>query len=385
MTVPVAGSDQRILTGRLSLDTHPWLRDHAVFGTVLLPGTGLVELALAAGHTTDCHTLDELSFEAPLLLDGGAVQVQVIVGEPADDGGRPVAVYSRPDPAGPDDEGGEWARHAVGRLAPTTPTPTGDVAGGQAVAPWPPEGAEPLDVETLYDDLAGLGYEYGPAFRGVTAAWRRDDVGDGDGPATEVFAEVGLDADQAEAAAAGGFGIHPALFDAAFHAMIGALADGGEAGRVKLPFAFRGVRVHRPGATTLRVTLGVAEHGDAVSLTAVDGAGEPVLAMDALDVRPVDAAQLRAAGRGGVRDALFTAGWSEVALPSPDGPARSLAVLGGPVDGVGPRYADLAELGAAIDAGAPVPDVVLTAPVAAHAPPQAGGPPSSRPRTRRPG
>ena len=29
--------------------THPWLADHAVLGTVLLPGTALVELALAAG------------------------------------------------------------------------------------------------------------------------------------------------------------------------------------------------------------------------------------------------------------------------------------------------------------------------------------------------
>ena len=53
---------------------------------------------------------------------------------------------------------------------------------------------------------------------------------------------------------------------------------------------------------------------------------------------------------------------------------QTLAVLGGPVDSVGPRYADVAELGATIDAGAPVPDVVLTAPVPAHAPTHDGGP-----------
>ena len=38
------------LTGRLSLATHPWLADHAVAGTVLLPGTAFVELALRAGE-----------------------------------------------------------------------------------------------------------------------------------------------------------------------------------------------------------------------------------------------------------------------------------------------------------------------------------------------
>ncbi len=37
-------------TGRLSLRAQPWLADHAVAGTVLLPGTALVELALRAGR-----------------------------------------------------------------------------------------------------------------------------------------------------------------------------------------------------------------------------------------------------------------------------------------------------------------------------------------------
>lgn len=39
-----------VLTGRLSLSSHPWLGDHAVHGTVLLPGTAFVEMALRAAH-----------------------------------------------------------------------------------------------------------------------------------------------------------------------------------------------------------------------------------------------------------------------------------------------------------------------------------------------
>ena len=46
-----AGGRRRgwLLTGRLSLRTHPWLADHAVMGTVLLAGTALLDLALYAG------------------------------------------------------------------------------------------------------------------------------------------------------------------------------------------------------------------------------------------------------------------------------------------------------------------------------------------------
>ncbi|MYU19105.1 hypothetical protein GTZ78_52615, partial [Streptomyces sp. SID8361] len=47
--VELPDSDGFLLTGRLSLQTHPWLADHAVSGTVLLPGTAFVELAIRAG------------------------------------------------------------------------------------------------------------------------------------------------------------------------------------------------------------------------------------------------------------------------------------------------------------------------------------------------
>ncbi|TDE08313.1 polyketide synthase dehydratase domain-containing protein, partial [Actinomadura sp. 6K520] len=38
-----------VFTGRLSLDTHPWLADHAINNTPVLPGTAYLELAIHAG------------------------------------------------------------------------------------------------------------------------------------------------------------------------------------------------------------------------------------------------------------------------------------------------------------------------------------------------
>ncbi len=200
--VSLAEGDGMLLTGRLSLVSHPWLADHAVMGAALVPGTALLELALHAGEQIGCEEVGELVLETPLFLpEEGGVAVQVLVSEPDEEGRREVGVFSRPDSR--DEElQAEWTRHASGLLAPATAAPA-------AVAPelWPPAGAEPVDVENLYDRLADFGGEYGPEFQGLQAAWRLDG---------EIFAEVELSEAQAERA--GEFGIHPALLDSALHA-----------------------------------------------------------------------------------------------------------------------------------------------------------------------
>src|SRR6185369_12512724 len=107
----LAEQDGVVLTGRLSLSTHPWLADHAVQGNVLVPGTAFVDLALRAGDEVGTDVLEELLFEAPLILpERGAVALQVTVAAPDEAGRRAVTIHTRPlDADGP---AGEWIRHA---------------------------------------------------------------------------------------------------------------------------------------------------------------------------------------------------------------------------------------------------------------------------------
>ncbi|HEY0935260.1 MAG TPA: beta-ketoacyl synthase N-terminal-like domain-containing protein, partial [Trebonia sp.] len=200
--LPEAGG--LVLTGRLSVTAQPWLADHVVAGQVIVPGAVLVELAARAGDEAGCERVEELVIEAPLVLPGqAAVQLRVTVGPDDADGRRAVAVYSR---SGADVSGGSWTRHAGGLLAPRD---TAEPAAASGLLAWPPPGAVPVDLDGFYDLLAAAGLAYGPAFAGLRAAWRREAP---DGP--EVFAEVAL----AEGTAVGGFGVHPALLDAALHA-----------------------------------------------------------------------------------------------------------------------------------------------------------------------
>ncbi|KUM81581.1 hypothetical protein AQI84_02210 [Streptomyces griseorubiginosus] len=287
-----------VLTGGLGPAAPEWVADHAVMGSVLLPGTAFVELAVRAGDEVGCGTLEELTLRAPLALLA-PVAVQVVVEEPDDSGRRRVTVHSRPASASsPVDD--SWTLHAEGLLAIGDGQPSTDDAD---FAVWPPAGAQPVSVAGLYGGLAAQGYDYGPAFRGVRALWRRSD--------DEVFAEVRLPDELG--ADAQEFVLHPALLDATLHAVAGAgllpASDG-----IRLPFAWSGVRVHAAGASTLRVRLR-RTGPDAVSLTAADESGATVVSVGALALLPIAPEQLRAASRDARLDALLALRWEEVAAP----------------------------------------------------------------------
>ncbi|MEV0101948.1 type I polyketide synthase, partial [Nocardia sp. NPDC050789] len=91
--VPHPDSGQVSFTGRWSLDSVEWLADHSVHGTVLLPGTGFVELAAHVGGLLGCDVVDELVLHTPLTLPAeGGVAVQVVVADTDDDGRRRLRV-----------------------------------------------------------------------------------------------------------------------------------------------------------------------------------------------------------------------------------------------------------------------------------------------------
>jgi NADPH:quinone reductase-like Zn-dependent oxidoreductase/acyl carrier protein len=330
--VRLAQSDSCVLTGRVSLATQPWLADHAVAGTVLLPGTAFVELALRAGQECDLPVVDELTIQAPLVLDAdSAVRLQVWVGEPDADGRRPLTIHSRLE-----GDDADWIAHASGTLAPEQRN-----AVREDLTRWPPVGAEPMSLDGFYPALAAAGYVYGPTFQGLKAAWR-----DGD----DLYAEVALPSDAER------FGLHPALLDAAVHVVGRADLDGLHE-QARLPFAWRGVELAADGATALRVRISPCGV-DTFAVTAADPTGRFVARVDGLVLRPVSLAQLRAAERRGPQS-LYELTWS--ALPEPTVDLGSWAVLGADDLGIGgPSIGDLAEL-----SGAPAPEVVVAAVTAA--------------------
>ncbi|MCQ0003443.1 polyketide synthase dehydratase domain-containing protein [Actinomadura madurae] len=265
----------------MSATVHPWLADHAPGGSAMLPGAAFVDLAFTVGDRVGCQVLDELTLEAPLVLSEHGTQIQVLVDAPDGAGRRVLTVHSRPA----DDADVPWQRNASGTLAPHVAA-----VPDEGTAAWPPPGATPIDCDGHYDRLAARGSVYGPAFRGLRAAWR-------DG--ADVLAEVALPEDVA--VDAGSYGLHPALLDACLHATgLGDFVDATDENWV--PFAWNRTTLHAVGAAHVRVRISPAGR-NAVSLTITDPAGRPRRLRRNAHPAPADrgaAPRLRpgAAGRG---------------------------------------------------------------------------------------
>ncbi|MEV0503298.1 KR domain-containing protein, partial [Streptomyces spectabilis] len=328
--VAVAGRDETVFTSRLSLAARPWLADHVVAGVPVLPAAALVDLAIGAGDATGCPDLAELTVTEPLVLPAdAAVRVQVVTGAPDGAGRRTVGIYSRPA-EGPGADGGgtapDWTRHATGVLAPAAERADAEPAA------WPPSGATAVDW--AYEDLADAGHRYGEAFQGLTSVLRRGE---------ELFAEVRLPEGAAQDVA--GFGIHPALLEAAVQPLLIGGSGAGQDGSALLPLAWEDVSLHAAEATAVRVRLAPAGP-DAFRLEAVDEAGRPVL--EAASVRLAPAALTpRDGGAAPVSAAaarLFAPEWAPVAPVADDEPESLLALLGDATDDLAGDLAGIAPL-----------------------------------------
>ncbi|MGH3702754.1 MAG: polyketide synthase dehydratase domain-containing protein, partial [Pseudonocardiaceae bacterium] len=293
--VALADSGGVVFSGRLSAGSPGWLADHGVLGSVLVPGTAFVEMAVRAGDQVGCGVVRELTLRESLVLpQRGGVVVQVAVSGEDERGVRELSVHARPDGGAEQD----WTLHATGVLG------IASVTTQVAADAWSIAGAEvlvsaPDGVASFYDRAAALGYEYGPAFRGVRGIWRAGDA---------VLVEAALpDAVAVE----DGIGLHPALLDAVLHA-IGS-GDWFTDTTPRLPFAWSGVRLHATGAREVRARI-TAAGPDAVEVRVTDLTGQPVMTIDSLVLRPVRADQLSAVAAG---VGLYRVNWQEIATPDP--------------------------------------------------------------------
>ena len=302
--VTLPESEDVVLTGRLSLRTHPWLIGHTLLGRVIVPGTGYVEMAIEAGNHVGCDFLEEMVLETPLVVpDDGGCAVRFVIGRPDQHGNRRFTVYSRFDDA-PAEWG--WTRNASGVLANTASMTKPTVPPEHAeMAEWPPPGAREIELGDLYDRFLKEGYTFGPHFRGLKHSWT---IGE------ELYSEVWLPEEYAEETKE--FNLHPALLDAAMHVLIlGASEYLNDS--VAVGFAWSGVHLYATGATALRVRM-LPTDESAVEILLADQHGRPVAHVRAMAGRAMTHEQADAAYHRGV-DALLGVNWTPLpAAPAPD-------------------------------------------------------------------
>ncbi|MEE8332655.1 MAG: type I polyketide synthase [Alphaproteobacteria bacterium] len=221
--------DLTLWQGQLDEALHPFLADHVIGGTVLLPATGFVELAVeavVAARGDAPVVIEDLEIRQPMVLDPARRKLVRIT--LTDDGAIDIAGRARLT-----DEG--WTPYAVARSSANAASPASITLPDLTDTPrtvW--------RADDHYAFAARLGLNYGPAFRTV----RRVEVHADDIARVELSLPDELSDD------AGRFALHPALFDGCLQGLFGLLRDtaGDGAPRAYLPTRIERLSVSRPGA-----------------------------------------------------------------------------------------------------------------------------------------
>jgi surfactin synthase thioesterase subunit/NAD(P)-dependent dehydrogenase (short-subunit alcohol dehydrogenase family)/acyl carrier protein len=284
--------------GLLSFEQQPWLADHRVGGRAVVPAAALGELAWQAAreHRQRASVLADIQLPAPLIVsEHAAPKIQVLFSD-----AETLGVYSQREDAAP----AGWHQHASARVLPDA-----------VVAPAAVDldalrrrCAEAVDVPALYESLRALGVDYGAAFRGIRSLSRGRD---------EALGEVALP----DGMSAAGFGAHPALLDAAFQVVAGAVGSSIETEHPFLPVAIGRMAVHAAGASRgfvhVRLRAPTTRDGAVADVTLSDATGAPLVEISELVLRPVDLATLGRGSAGATEPAFFRIGWEAVdALPA---------------------------------------------------------------------
>ena len=298
----------RVHSRELSVEAMPFLADHRIGGSVVVPAAAMVEMALECAGSfwgdAPCR-VESLSFDRPMRIEEGAVlEVQIIAEQQADDRVG-LRICSRGRGAG------SWTQHAAAQLAQGAASPPDEPCA------IPGRCSTELDSTSFYRMLEAIGPEFGPSFRRVERAWVGPD---------ECWAQIVPSAGSGEP---GGCRIAPTLLDACFQSIAGALGqkDAGAADTVFVPVGIDRFSLQMSAGTRAMVRTRVTERGDAMAkldLSVWSDAGQRLATIEGLRARGVPRASLAHESSGGSPDeTLFEIGWRH-SEPLPASAAASI-------------------------------------------------------------
>jgi acyl transferase domain-containing protein/acyl carrier protein len=151
-------SGDSVYTSRLSVKSQPWLSDHVIYGTVVVPGATYAAMALAAVGTP-AHAKEVFFYEPIILPEKSSREVQLTL-HPLESTQWKFQVHSRPY----GESGAEWSLNAEGTV----------VAGAEDRPEQ--EDTEPVDdvlerlnrmrPQELFETFADLELAWGPTWSG---------------------------------------------------------------------------------------------------------------------------------------------------------------------------------------------------------------------------
>ncbi|MGZ3459656.1 MAG: polyketide synthase dehydratase domain-containing protein, partial [Archangium sp.] len=311
----------------------PWLGDHRVQGTILLPTTAYLDWVMTAVQSAlgpGPWTLEDVRIDEALALLGDGTRMAELLVDVGSTGAISFKVSSFiPTPGG---SGAEmWTVHASGRVR------AADASGRGSL---PAVGVEEVQRrctelrlgEVHYHDMEQRGLQYGPTFRGLEEVWRTDGEAVGRIAAPKALDKPGE--------------LHPAVLDAALQVLLEAVPSGDT---TFVPVRLRRFEVLRRGTPQWAYARlppqeswrkGAALEGDVLLL---DAQGVPLAEVEGLELSALPTRY----GRARVEQdrSLFELAWRRMGLPAvfEPGSAEAPWLVFQDTSGVGGALAEMLE------------------------------------------
>ena len=296
----------------LTPESFPWLPDHRVMDTTVLPTTAYLETAWEAGvaiHGGAVSAIEDVDIHDALVIPEAHSRTMQIAVSPAEGGRATFKVVSAD--GGNDGSPMSWRSHASGSVSLRPVTDSGQ---------WTSLGAlqsrcsRTVDPSRVREALTARGIVLGPSFQGLLTLTK------GDGEALGRIQCPGELESQLSS-----YQIHPAVLDAALQVVSVAFLSEDELtseGAAYLPVAVERFRLLRPphgelwGHAVMRPRQSV--ESPLADVRMYDGAGEAVAEVLGLQLRRVAAPKWARNDQAAVDDLLYDVVWR--AVPSNDLP-----------------------------------------------------------------
>ena len=270
------GDDKIRFEVQLDFSSLPYLTDHRVFDTAVVPGTAYLEMGLAAGNAVsdERFRVEGVTVERALVLsDEGTTTVQVVLS--SEQQGYRFRIFSL------NAEESYWMLHGGGHLIPDQAQESpASVDLAELRARCPTE----LSVADHYLFCQEHGLNYGPGFQSVKQIFRGEDMGLG---RLELSKSLAIHADD--------YHLHPALLDAALQTTMATLL--GESGNeTYLLTAIKELHVYGHAGARLWGFARVVEVSEEVILADIslfDDVGAPVAQVNGFTIAHVEPETLR--------------------------------------------------------------------------------------------
>jgi acyl transferase domain-containing protein/NADP-dependent 3-hydroxy acid dehydrogenase YdfG/acyl carrier protein len=220
--------------GAIDSAVHPYLIDHALDGSPLLPGAAFAEMMLAASRSApgdQAWALQNVAFEAMLPVHHGSPRPTQLFVRAAATGLREVSIFAA-------DASGAFRRHATGSLARDSADPIALSTLAEARI----DCNRSVDIEALYQSFEARGMDYGPAFRTLRDVWVGSDA---------ALGRVELQSRLQHSGRL--YSIHPTLLDGAFQLLAATSFEHEEDGGAWLPVGIERISTFGSGARELWV------------------------------------------------------------------------------------------------------------------------------------